>query len=351
MNRNDLLAALKICRPALASNDLIPVLSHYCFDGDRVFAYNDVMCIAVDIDVGISCALPGDPLYRVIDSFSSDEVYLEAQKTDVLVRGKTKKAKVTMPFLTAHTFLYRDPGDKEATQDMELTEETVNAMQFCLDSVPDNPLLPYQMGITVSKDGWMYASDGTTVAYADTSLKCKKAVLLPAAFCKQVVSLFSVEEAGTLCIGEDFAIGEFHPGVMIFTKLPFASEVGKFERVLDEHVPTDANLWYVDVPKQLLSCLDRCLAVLSSDLEKTLEVSIDKDGFDVRVESKLGTVDEQFAVGTGAKKEATYLFDVEILRKCIMSADQIAFLQACAALVTDEVGTRLISQRSAQSED
>jgi hypothetical protein len=345
MNREELVTALKKCRPALASNDLIPVLSHYCFDKDRVFAYNDVMCIAVEVPVGIRCALPGDPLYRIIESFSSEEVFLEQQKTDVLVRGKTKKSKVVMPFLPPPTYLYRDPLDSNIKQEMDLTEEFVNGLQFCLDSVPDNALLPYQMGVTLAKDGFMYASDGTTVAYAEASMGIERAIILPAAFCKQVVSLFTEEDAGVLFLGSDFAIAEFNPGVMVFTKLPFDAEVGRFEKVIDDHIPAGPGARFFDIPKQLAACLDRCLAVLSSDLEKTLWLRIDKEGFAVHVESKLGVVDEVFTLATGVKKDMEQAYDVEVFRKCVLAADKVAFLSVCIAMISEDAGTRLIAQR------
>lgn len=352
MNRNELLTALKLCRPALAGNELIPVLTHYCFDTDRVFAYNDVMAIVVDADVGISCALPGDPLYRVVDSFSSDEVHLEELKTAIEIRGKTKKAKVTMPFLTSHSFLYRDPADEEIVEDLDLSEETVEAIQFCLASVPDSPVLPYQMGLTISNAGWIYASDGTTVAYADTDFRPKSPLLLPSAFCKQIVALTS-DETDTIALGADFAQAVFHPRMSVFTKLPFDAEVGRFEKVLDEHVPNEAVIskGAFTLPKQLLPCLDRCMAVLSGDLDKTLSVTVDGSGFDVRVESKLGTVDEQFSAKTGIVKEAMYWFDVEVLRKCILNADKMAFLRETIALVTEGVGVRLLAQKGPRSED
>ena len=49
MNRRELLDALTAVRPALAAQNFLPVLSHFCFTGDTVYTFDDiVMMHAVD---------------------------------------------------------------------------------------------------------------------------------------------------------------------------------------------------------------------------------------------------------------------------------------------------------------
>lgn len=344
MNKAKLLEALRLCRPALAANDLIPVLTQYCFDGDRVFAYNDSLCIQVDIDVGFSGALPGDAVYRIVDSFSSTDIFIEKGKNGVVIKGKSNKAKVELPLGSTKTFLYKDPRDDKIEESFTVSESFIESMVFCLGSVPDQPYMPCMDGVTISSSGDMYASDGGTLAYSYPEFSPGRDLLLPAPFCKQLVTLAAADEDIALSIGDGFATAYFkEKGVTVFTKLSTDAEVGRFSKVVDRHSPSDPEGF--DIPKQLLPCLERCSAVLSGDPIKVVSIGIDRRGFDINADARLGKVREQFDLDTN-RKDATFSMDVELLRKVLESADTMEFLDSCLAVVTTGVGVKLVAQKS-----
>ncbi len=347
MNKSELLEALRACRPALAQSDLIPVLTQYCFDGNRVFAYNEVLCIIAYIDIGFAGALPGDALYRVIDSFSSDDVFMERDDNAVVIKGKSNKSKVELPIASHRSFLYKDPKNADIKETHSISDTFITCLEFCLSSVPDQPYMPCMDGITISrKVGDMYSSDGVTVAYAYPDFSPGRDLLLPAAFCKQMITLGARDSgAVVLSVGDGFAMAKFEDrGITVFTKLSTEAEVDRFSRVVDKHSPDDPIGF--EIPKQLSPCLERCSAVLSGDPIKVVSIGVDKSGFDVNVEAKLGKVHEQFQVDTGAN-EGTFSLDVELLRKILESADTMEFLDSCLAVVTTGVGIKLLAQKSA----
>lgn len=348
MNRQKLLGALKVCRPALASNDLIPVLSHFCFDGGVVFAYNDITCISAELaDCDLECAVPGEILYKVLDSFSSKEVTLELGKKELVVRDKGKRSKVTLPFITRHSYLYSGPDDSDIREEYDVNEHFIEPLDYCLGSVPDNPLLPYQMGITLTNTGSMYASDGNTISYGDMPFEISESVLLPTMFCKQLISYFS--EGTILGLGKGFALARFENGTEVFTKLPFDAQPERFQRVIEKHIPSGDEIPYVEIPKTLEPCLERCMAILGGDLEKIIQINITEKGFEVYAESRYGTISDSFKARIDEAYEGQY--DVEVLRKAIQTSDSIAFLEDIAIVASDEGTGRLIAQKSTTEED
>jgi hypothetical protein len=57
MKTEDVLKALRICRGAVDTAGIYPVFSHFCFNTDYVYGYNDVCAIFTELNSGISCAL------------------------------------------------------------------------------------------------------------------------------------------------------------------------------------------------------------------------------------------------------------------------------------------------------
>ncbi len=58
--------ALRLAQPC-TRYDGAEILVHFCFDGDRLFAYDAIAAIIVDFPTGLHCAVRGEPLLKLVE--------------------------------------------------------------------------------------------------------------------------------------------------------------------------------------------------------------------------------------------------------------------------------------------
>ena len=107
MNRKLLLDRLGKVKPALATNDLIPALTHLWFSGDEVLAYNDAVGISAPCDAGFAGMVPGATLLAVLGTSRAKDVEFSPGDGEVLV--KAASAKIKLPLLPVDKPLFEMP--------------------------------------------------------------------------------------------------------------------------------------------------------------------------------------------------------------------------------------------------
>ena len=76
MEKSYLLDALNKTAPALALRDHIPIFTHFCFDGENVTTYNDVIGIQTPCKTDVVGAVPGKVFQKMVECGSSGVVDL-----------------------------------------------------------------------------------------------------------------------------------------------------------------------------------------------------------------------------------------------------------------------------------
>lgn len=273
MNRKQLLDILGRVKPALASNDLIPALTHLWFSGQEVLAYNDAVGISAPCDVGFSGMVPGSTLLSMLQMSRAKDVEFASGDGDVLV--KAASAKIKLPLLPLDKPLFEMP---EASGDDELpasSSDFVAAVSACLRSVTTDPSVPDQLGITVipgKKSIDLYSTNGVTISFASVPVSGKVAlsrrVVLSSHFCEQLVRLARGDKKARLVVAEDHALLRTSGGVRLFGRLVEVESPLDFAAQVAELVPEGIDEAVVPIPTGFTRILDRALVVADPSGER-----------------------------------------------------------------------------------
>lgn len=266
MNRKQLLDALSVVRPALASTSLIQVFTHLCFSEKEVTAYNDQIGISVPLRAGFSGAVPGGTLLSMLGASKAKDVELEASEEELLV--KAGGAKIKLPLLPTDAFLFEMPEAAKGDVLPVNGKEFVAAILGCLRSVSPDTSVPDQLGVTLipkKKSIDMYSINGASMSRASVSLSgtqsLSRRVCVSAPFCEQLVRLAPGDKSAELVVADDHSLLKVPSGARVFGKLVDVPKPLDFEAQFTEIVPADLDNRSSEIPIALKLALDRALII------------------------------------------------------------------------------------------
>ena len=284
MEREELLKVLNLVKPALSDKDIIPIFCHFCFDGERVVAYNDVIGIEHPCDIDIKGAVRGSLFLSLLDRSSGSMADIkQKRKGEVELTVSVDKHK--LPIISPDHFLFEFP-DSKPIRKVRLNGSYVTAIERCLLSINETSSQAEQMGITliVGEDPVCFSTDAVSLTQfiIDASVKGKDiTVLLPLEFCKAFLSLageFGVVEADDvfLLIGEDFAVVDFGDGCRIFTRLIGAEPLDYLE-VIDSNCGEVDDDDFIPLPSGFKEALDKSTLYFNSTVNAKCRFTVAKN--------------------------------------------------------------------------
>lgn len=290
-----LLQALGFARHSLLSNDFIPVLSHFCFMDDTLYAYNDVSAVIVKHQTGLDCALRGDVLLGVLEAGAGDKVEIKTNK-DMIAEINAGGSKIKMPALGSSDFIFTLPNE-EPNIILPFGEEVINAFKLCLITVGQDALRPEFTGITAriaKQEACFYSSDNSTVSRKSMKVLGKKEItaVLPKSTCQQALDIYSAvvtdqkKQKPKMLIGDKYVVFTFdsEPDVTIVSKL-LEVESADFEKILKDQMKGAEPF---DIPDEFAHAIKRAEILLSKDLDQRCEIGTDGKSAYVNVTGQLG---------------------------------------------------------------
>lgn len=268
MNRAALLAALKTAAPALGDDgSALPALSHFCFEDDTLYAFNDVVAVIVGLKTGWNLGLHGATLLGVLGASKAEDVELKVKGSVATLTGS---GKVELPVLPAADFVFTLP-DTEPIFTSPLFNEIRAAIEVCLISVAEASLRPEYNGVTINlgKSGTiLFSTDNITATRVEpgsAKVPARKdaAVVLPKDAAELLLKLFPKEGQPQIRICEKIAIVEFggNPEVTLITKL-LGTPSSKFNDIFTQHAPKGAQ-WAL--PEGLDAEVEKAIVLTSRD--------------------------------------------------------------------------------------
>lgn len=316
-NREELLRATQLVRPALAAQGYIQALTHVCLNENGVTAYNDIAAINVALEHDLDCCVPGDLFIKALTGFSAKDVKVTPADTGSSVVLSSGRSKMKLATLSTRDFPFKHPQVKpKATDQIDLGDDMLRGVQRCLISVNTNASHPAQQGVTLDQvDGRavFFSTDNLFITRYETdskiSLPADEPVILPTFFCEQALALakaFPEDELVLhlldggllLVVGEQKAFLFQRQMAVEMTPLDFPSIIQK-------------NIGDIDtVAKKLTAipdgwdvALSRAVLVQSSALEPRLDINSDGDVLTLQSKSDCGETDEELKWGgPGMKK-------------------------------------------------
>lgn len=330
MSREGLIKILNLAKPALSTQAFVPILTHFCFDGTRVIAHNDVLAIGVRYGVGLEFCAPGELLQKMLSSLVQDKVEMAIIDTSTLVLSGGR-SRLKLPTLPVADFTFDFPTST-AKEEIILTPDFISGVEKCLVSVGSDPTHPAQMGVTVASEKGhlvLYSTDNFTISRYKTDVQEELPeggeIILPTTFCEQLVGLSKAfphcyaglrSYAGALVV--TWGTGADGVEAELFTKIVVDLEPMDFQKILKRYKVENST--YVDIPEEFDLALQRALLVLEGATDKVTSVTASPKRLTLHSESSVGDSRDVLPFGDEETDVSFYIDPEMVLRGSKVSA-------------------------------
>lgn len=342
-NREALIKATALVRPAIASQAYIPALTHIRFDGSRCTAFNDVTAISVKATVGIQRCLPGELFIRALTSFGAETIMFQ-EAADGAVVLSSGRSKIKLPSMPVDKFPLSMPDGGADEVEIALDHSILKGVERCLVSVGADPTHPAQMGVTLDTDdrgkAVLFSTDNFTISRYQTKTSIKlpgdSPIILPTFFCEQLISLCKAfsEESIALYIGAGYVMAELGKSAQLFSKTILDLEPLDFPRIIAKHCKLESlSKQLAAIPDPFDAAMARALLVLSGEVDKLTKVTV-SDGFvKLHSSSAMGDADDSmsFAGDTDGPSDPFYV-DPSLIARASKVCGTVAFLPRVVVL-------------------
>jgi hypothetical protein len=288
MKRDALIKKLENVAPALAVNQLIPLLSHFWFTGKYLMAFNDQIALAVPFRSDFKGAVSPKILELLRASSGYDELTITWEGTNLIIKDDSGATNIKMAMLEPR-FVFKMPEPKEAKS--RKREPVLRAVAHCLISIGTDTSSVEQLGVTIepSDKGTLvfYSTDDHTIsrAFAKVEGYAPPRSILPGLFCEQMLRLErqADEEAPEFSFEVDkregtkdgpgperyalYSVGE----ILLYGRLLETRNPLNFASIMAYNLPSNRPLGSAlfDVPETFRSALERASIVCDAERKPT----------------------------------------------------------------------------------
>lgn len=297
MNRKALLDTLDMVRPALASENLVPIFTNFCFTNKTVFAYKDNLGIVAPCDVDETFAVVGKTFIELLSAASGNDVELELNKENLLIT--VGKSKMKMPYHGKDEFIFEEPEDEQWEIMLDIDPHMLKALELCLVTSSTDSTMPAFMGVTVKggKGVNLYSCDGDALSRHKLSDKATPDVqlTLPNEFCDAVIKIAekSGNRHGQLYINGEWAVAEMGNNFKVVGRISENPDPLNFENQIKKAVKAEPT--FVDIPEGLQPALTRARVVADPEGKPTT-LTMEGGTLKVDTETHLGNVSDKIKV-------------------------------------------------------
>lgn len=335
-DRKTVLSTLDVVKLAVDTQDFVPVLSHFCFDGRNVTAYNDFIAIRAKLRTSFSLALKASTLLSLLGSIGADKISLGQSKKTVFLKSGNPRVGVRarLPYISPEDFIFKWPKPSKRSIE-DLSEKTAaqffKALQLCLVSVGQQN--PNQMGITLDKRKdrlYFYSTNNSAISRYhmpfEKSSEDMSNVVFSTQFCQGLLKAYAAygDQGVSFSITKGYCIFFFGEECAVYGKLVNNPDPYDFEDIISKHTKN----WRKKrqkVPPNFAEIFDRSLLVLQRDLQKLVSLEVLGNTVSVEASSSLGKVKSSAVFPKTFLDDKTLSIDAEFAAKAASSCEQVFF--------------------------
>ena len=243
IDRLELQTKLQTVAPALADNDLVPVLTHYLFTGKRLLAYNDRIALSVPLDLDFKGTVEGKLMldYVTMCTHAKTATLGADNGRARLALGKSQFRLETKP---ADAFTFAMPAMPKPSEGVLNADAFFPALDNCLFSTASSATVNEQLGVTFIPNGSkvrMFATDLKSLSYAQLPLPqlgLKEKAIVPTEFCRQMLALKDAQRK-QLVMRSDHALFIADDTVLFGRVLRSDTNQINFDRALKNSLPAN----------------------------------------------------------------------------------------------------------------
>jgi DNA polymerase III sliding clamp (beta) subunit (PCNA family) len=348
MDRSKLVAKLQTIDPATTSNQLIPIMSHYWFMGDRVMAYNDQISISVPCKTDFTGAVPAT-LLGLLKSSKAKEVEFTEQGDDLLIKAAATKIKLPLIPADELTMFTMPEPKSDFKHVMAKSGKFLECLEACMQSTTTDTSTPDYLGVTaMAKDEslQLFACNDETMTYANLhigELVFKSRVVLSAAFCTQLLKQISSDvKFSTLELHNDYSLATMTNGTILFGRLIDVQKPLDYASIIARNYNTSIISKLVQIPTKLEGILERAVIITDSAVDQTKTSVSVRDGI-MRFKSKSAKGEISDSMQVPNHPDVSVMLEARRLRKGLEAGfSHILVTDTCAVMVkgvTNDKGT------------
>lgn len=309
-NREGLLRAATLVRPALADRAYIPALQHIMFDGEWATAFDDKLAIAVVCDATLNCLVPGVLFMQSLNSFGGKDVLVQSDDGGIVL--KSGRSRVKLPTLPIKHFPLEWPDDEDAV--IEVEGDMLKSIERCLLSVNSDATQPAQMGVTLDTDddcAVFFSTDNSSVSRAQCTTRIKLPgdvpIIMPRPFCEQLLALnkafpecLAILKVGPGWLEVQYEVRDDTHRLMarLFSRTLVDLDPLNFPKQIQRHCGNIDTLGKraTTIPDELDAALARALLVLASETRKRTTARVDDGVLTLHASSEFGDSDDSIKI-------------------------------------------------------
>jgi DNA polymerase III sliding clamp (beta) subunit (PCNA family) len=166
-----MLDTLRFVRGAVATKDLIPVLTHYHISKGRIQGGNSRICIDAPIDMDMDITVPAERFFKAIDSCEKEPTIKLTEGGKLSIKSGSFKA--TLPLSTDPFPLTQPTGTA-----YQMGEGFILALNRIRPFITDDATRPWACGALIKK-GKIYATNNVILCQIDFPVSFPEEVVIP----------------------------------------------------------------------------------------------------------------------------------------------------------------------------
>lgn len=356
VKRKSFIDVVNKVRPALSTQDFLPILSCVCFDGDNIYAYNDWLAISFPntLDIPFEGAIPGDRLAKVLNSFNTEEVSCKVTKDSVKI--SSGKSNIKLPFMPEDDLVWEGVPKKGHTE-VAIGEELIEGLNRCLISISNDAMHPEHQGVQLSCDDevlLMHSTDNTTLSQfmLEDDFDDFDPVVLPEMFCKQLISIFYEMKAPVMHINKDGVWVKDKNGVIIASKLLHTGAGTNFSEIIEKYTDGFKGTFFDIAKTDLIQSIDRALIINGDNADKITSAELNKGTLTLETKTEKGHAVDEIVMPkvrkAVAKDKVSIHFSTDLVSRACRSMTSIAFKED---VILFKAGTDFIHLVALRSSD
>lgn len=326
VNRKELLKILDLTKASLSKDTFMPIMTHFCFTGEKIYSFNGIQHTSIDYKTPIKGAVSGNLLINLLRSYNNKEFAVKNNDDEIVF--KHKKSKFSLSCLPESDFVLKNP-DLPDEDLFNITEDFINGLVKCLTTINQNLSLENQNGITlevVGRSRYLYSTNTECISryrLKDIKTKGEFNIMLPKEFCEQLVLLF-----------REFGVGKFYlyeDNICVVWDTAFLSSKFKkdivlcsFKTVIDKTLGDDQYILQ-DIPEDMKDIFKRSLMLLESDNGKVVWVNIKDKDISFTTKAGQGVVEDHFKFSESCGNFVGG-YDSQVLNKVFDNIKTIGFI-------------------------
>lgn len=309
INRQELIDALTKVKPGIADKEIIEQSSHFIFEEDRIWTYNDQIAISQEFKNGLSGAVKANEFYKLLNKLEDENFEISIQNGQFSIQGKTIVANIKIdPDIKLQPI--QAPGINSKKWQI-LPEDFNESIALCIFSASRNMIRPELTCLWITGNT-IFSTDSFRATKKKMKNEVKENFLIPATSAKELtkynVHKIYIENEGWL----HFTNKEHTMfSCRTFANVKYPEKIWSFFDVEGKEI---------NLPDSFEQIIDRVstLVIEDFDLDRFISLTIDNNILICKGKGPYGSVSEKIDIdynGKAIKIKVHPIFLAEIVKR------------------------------------